>query len=105
MLHLLPVLPLCLCPAGVHGVCQGAGERGGRGRLSQHNVSVAASAAGRPRFSQPPRQHRAPALNPGREAAGLTDPDPARLQRLRVHASTRPLRDSLVGWGLTHTWD
>lgn len=62
--------PRSLCPAGVHGVRQGAGERGGRGGLAQHDVPVAASAAGRPRLGEPRGQHRAPAVNSGRQAAG-----------------------------------
>lgn len=60
---------LSFCPAGVYGVCQGAGERGGRGGLPQHNFPVAAAAPGRLRLGQPHRQHRAPALNSTREGA------------------------------------
>lgn len=58
---------ILLLPAGVHGVRQGAGERGGRGGLAQHHLPLAASAPGRPRVRQPRGQHGAPALTCGTE--------------------------------------
>lgn len=80
--------PLCLCPTGVHGVCEGAGERGSGGGLAQHHLPVAASASGWTHLGQPGRQHRASALSTA--PADLTPPGP---QRLRVNASSRSPRD------------